>query len=264
MLKGGTYVLIKISNLSFKYDKKSAKTVLNNLNLDIKEGTVNVLLGLNGCGKTTLIKLLAGLEKPIEGTIYYGDDDLQKLSYRKRSTIFSYVPQQANVTSDVSVKQYLSYGTTNTLAFYEHPGKEEMERVEEVAKKLKITHLLEKNLGEISGGELQIVLIACALIQGTEIMLLDEPTSALDMKNQNLVLSLLKDISKEENKTIIISSHNPNHALFLEANVVLIHNGVVCDEGPANDLIKVDKLVPIYGDHVCVSKDLGYEEISFR
>lgn len=255
---------IKTSNLSFKYDKKAAKPVLNHLNLDIKEGTVNVLLGLNGCGKTTLIKLLAGLEKPTEGSVIYGDKDLKDIKIRDRAKIFAYVPQQANVTNDIPVRQYLSYGTTNTLTFYEHPGKEEMELVESIANRLNISHLLDKNLGEISGGELQIILIACALIQRTPVMLLDEPTSALDMKNQNLVLSLLKDISREENKTIVLSSHNPNHALFLDANVVLIHNGAVCDEGPAKELIKVDKLIHIYGDHVCVSKDLGYEEISFK
>ncbi len=255
---------IKTSNLSFKYDKKAAKPVLNSINLEIKEGTVNVLLGLNGCGKTTLIKLLAGLEKPTEGAIYYDDQDLQTIHIKERAKKFSYVPQQANVTSDVPVRQYLSYGTTNTLAFYEHPGKEEMKLVEDSAEKLHITHLLDKNLGEISGGELQTVLIACSLIQNTPIMLLDEPTSALDMKNQNLVLSILKDIAKEQNKTIVLSSHNPNHALFLDANVVLIHDGVVREEGTAKKLIKVEKLVPIYGDHVCVSKDLGYEEISFK
>ena len=257
-------MLIKISNLSFKYDKKSAKTVLNDVNLEIKEGTVNVLLGLNGCGKTTLIKLLAGLEKPLEGTIQYGDDDLQKLSYRKRAKIFSYVPQQSNVTNDVPVKQYLSYGTTNTLAFYEHPGKKEMERVYEVAKKLNISHLLDKNLGEISGGELQIVLIACALIQGTEIMLLDEPTSALDMKNQNLVLSILKNIAKEENKTIILSSHNPNNAQFLNAHVILINEGTIKDQGDSESIITVDKLSNIYGDTICYTDELGYREISFK
>ena len=255
---------IKTSNLSFKYDKKAAKPVLNSINLEIKEGTVNVLLGLNGCGKTTLIKLLAGLEKPTEGTIFYDGQDLQTIRIKERAKKFSYVPQQANVTNDVPVRQYLSYGTTNTLAFYEHPGKEEMKLVEDTSEKLHITHLLDKNLGEISGGELQTVLIACSLIQNTPIMLLDEPTSALDMKNQNLVLSILRDIAKEQNKTIILSSHNPNHALFLDSNVVLIHDGVVREEGPAKELIKVEKLVPIYGDHVCVSKDLGYEEISFK
>lgn len=254
---------LKISNLSFKYDKKAAKTVLNSINLEIKPGSVNVLLGLNGCGKTTLIKLLAGLEKSLEGTIEYDDKNLQTIKIRERAKIFAYVPQQANVTNDIPVRQYLSYGTTNTLAFYEHPGKEEMKRVEAMAERLHISHLLDKNLGEISGGELQIVLIACSLIQNTEILLLDEPTSALDMKNQNLVLSILKDVAKE-GKTIILSSHNPNHALYLNSNVVLIHDGVIRDEGPAKELIKVEKLKPIYGDHVCVSNELGYEEISFK
>ena len=254
---------IKISNLSFKYDKKAAKTVLNSINMEIKPGSVNVLLGLNGCGKTTLIKLLAGLEKPLEGTIEYDDKNLQTIKIRERSKIFAYVPQQANVTNDIPVRQYLSYGTTNTLAFYEHPGKEEMKRVEAMAERLHISHLLDKNLGEISGGELQIVLIACSLIQNTEILLLDEPTSALDMKNQNLVLSILKGVAKE-GKTIILSSHNPNHALYLNSNVVLIHDGVIRDEGPAKELIKVEKLKPIYGDHVCVSNELGYKEISFK
>ena len=255
---------IKASNLSFKYEKKAAKPLLNSLNLEIKEGTVNVLLGLNGCGKTTFVKLLAGLLKPTDGTILYNGQDLQKISIRNRAKIFSYVPQKAEVTSDVPVRQYLSYGVTNTLEFYEHPGKEEMKLVEGVAEKLHISNLLDKNLGEISGGELQIVLIACSLIQNTEIMLLDEPTSALDMKNQSLVLSILKDIAKEQNKTIILSSHNPNHALFLDSNVILMHEGSIHEEGPAKDLIKVEKLVPVYGEHVCVSKDLGYEEISFK
>lgn len=254
---------IKISNLSFKYDKNAAKSVLKNIDLEIKEGTINVLLGLNGCGKTTLIKLLAGLERPIDGFIEYNGKNLREIKIKDRAKTFSYVPQQANVTNDVPVRQFLSYGTTNTLAFYEHPGKEEMELVEKTAKRLQISHLLDKNIGEISGGELQIVLIACSLIQRTPIMLLDEPTSALDMKNQNLVLSTLKEIAKE-GKTIILSSHNPNHALFLDSNVVLIQDGVIKEIGNACDLIKVEKLKPIYGEHVCVSEELGYKEITFR
>lgn len=253
---------VKISNLSFKYDKKAPNFVLNNVDLDIQPGTLNVVLGLNGCGKSTLLKLLAGLEKPIEGVIEYGDKNLQQIRIKERSKIFSYVPQQTNVTSDIPVRQYLSYGTTNTLAFYEHPGKKEMERVDAVADKLNIKHLLNKNLNEISGGELQIVLIACSLIQNTEIMLLDEPTSALDIKNQNLVLSVLKDIAKE--KTIILSSHNPNHALYLDANVILLNNGTIVREGPANKMINVDVLKEIYGESICYSNEHDYNEISFR
>lgn len=254
---------IKISNLSFKYDKKALNPTLDSINLEIKEGTINVLLGLNGCGKTTLIKLLAGLEKPLDGSIQYNDSELKNIKIRERAKMFSYVPQHANVTNDIPIRQYLSYGTTNTLAFYEHPGKKEMDRAEQIAERLDITHLLDKSLGEVSGGELQKVLIACSLIQNTPIMLLDEPTSALDMKNQNMVLSVLKEIAKD-GKTIILSSHNPNHALFLDAHVILMNEGKIFEEGSAKELINISKLTNIYGEHLCVSKELDYEEISFK
>ena len=254
---------IKISNIAFKYDKKSANLTLNNINLELKDGSINVLLGLNGCGKTTLLKLLAGLEKPLSGAIHYDDKELSMVSIKERSKTFSYVPQHSYIVGDIPVYDYLLFGTTNKLAFYQSPGEKEMQKVYSVADRLGITHLLDKKIGEVSGGERQIVFIACALMQDTPIILLDEPTSALDIKNQNKVLSVLKEISKE-GRTIILSSHNPNHALFLDSNVVLMNKGIIATEGKAKDLITVERLTSIYGDHVCYSDELGYREISFK
>lgn len=254
---------IKINNLSFKYDKKAKEPTLNDINLDLNDGSINVLLGLNGCGKTTLLKLLAGLEKPLSGTIYYDEDELSKTSIKERSKRFSYVPQHSYVIGDILVRDYLLFGTANKLAFYQTPGEEEKQLVASISERFGITHLLDKNIGEVSGGERQIIFIACALIQNTPIILLDEPTSALDIKNQNKVLTVLKEISKE-GKTIILSSHNPNHALFLDSNVILMNKGVLATTGIAKDLITVEKLTSIYGEHVCYSNELGYREISFK
>lgn len=254
---------IKINNISFKYDKKTPELTLNDINLNLKEASINVLLGLNGCGKTTLLKLLAGLEKPISGAIYYDEEELTKISIKERSKRFSYVPQYSYVIGDILVRDYLLFGTANKLAFYQSPGEEEKQLVASVSERLGITHLLDKNIGEVSGGERQIIFIACALIQDTPIILLDEPTSALDIKNQNKVLTVLKEISKES-KTIILSSHNPNHALFLDSNVILMNKGVIATTGIAKDLITVEKLTSIYGEHVCYSDELGYREISFK
>lgn len=254
---------IKINNISFKYDKKAAELTLNDINLDLKDGSINVLLGLNGCGKTTLLKLLAGLEKPLNGSIYYDDNEIAKISIKERSKKFSYVPQHSYIIGDILVRDYLLFGTANKLAFYQSPGEEEKQLVTSVSERLGITHLLDKNIGEVSGGERQIIFIACALIQDTPIILLDEPTSALDIKNQNKVLTVLKEISKE-GKTIILSSHNPNHALFLDSNVILMNKGVIATTGIAKDLITVEKLTSIYGEHVCYSDELGYREISFK
>lgn len=254
---------IKINNISFKYDKKTPELTLNDINLNLKEASINVLLGLNGCGKTTLLKLLAGLEKPLSGAIYYDEEELTKISIKERSKRFSYVPQYSYVIGDILVRDYLLFGTANKLAFYQSPGEEEKQLVASVSERLGITHLLDKNIGEVSGGERQIIFIACALIQDTPIILLDEPTSALDIKNQNKVLTVLKEISKES-KTIILSSHNPNHALFLDSNVILMNKGVIATTGNAKDLITVEKLTSIYGEHVCYSDELGYREISFK
>ena len=115
----------------------------------------------------------------------------------------------------------------------------------------------------LSGGERQVVMIAASILQDTPIILLDEPTSALDLKNQNMVLTLLKEISKE-GKTIILSSHNPNHALFLESNVILLNEGKILEEGHSNKIIKVDILEKVYGETLCYSKDLEYQEVSFK
>ena len=254
---------IKIDSLSFRY-LKNLPLVLNDVSLEIRDGSLTVLLGLNGCGKTTLIKLLAGLEKPTNGSVFYDDKDLAKTSIKDRSKIFAYVSQHANVSTDIPVRQYLLYGTNNTLAFYQRPGKEEMGLVETTAERFHISHLLDKNLGQISGGELQIVLIACAIIQRTPIVLLDEPTSALDLKNQSLVLSALKEIAETEGKTIVLSTHNPNHALFLGSEVVLIKDGTVKATGQASQIVTVENLREVYGNSICLSGDLDYKEVSFR
>ena len=254
---------IKINNLFFKYDKKAKANILNDINLEFKEGSINVLLGLNGCGKTTLLKLLAGLEKPQSGAIKYDGDDLATISIKERSKKFAYVAQNTDIIGDILVSDYLLFGTANTLAFYQSPGENERQLVQSISERLGITYLLDKKIGETSGGERQIILIACALIQNTPIILLDEPTSALDIKNQNKVLDVLKEISKE-GKTIILSSHNPNHALFLDSNVVLMNKGEIATAGTAKELITVEKLTSIYGDRVCYSDELDYREISFK
>ena len=253
---------IDIKNLSFKYSKNSKKAI-DNLTLTIKEGSIMVLLGLNGCGKTTLIKLLAGLIRAEEGTIEFDGIDINNITIRERSKIFSYVPQKTYIADDFFVRDYLTYGFVNALKFYETPKKEQLEKVSQLANEIGISHLLDKKMGKISGGERQIVTIASCILQDTPIILLDEPTSALDLKNQNIVLSLLKKIASE-GKTIVLSTHNPNHTLFLNSKVSLMDQGRIVKEGSSTDLVKIEVLKTIYGDSICYSSDLMYEEISFK
>ncbi len=255
--------MIEINNLNFRYNKRG-KLVLENLTTTFEQGSINVLLGLNGSGKTTLIKLIAGLLEEYTGSIYIEGKDIKELSIKERSKLMSYVSQKNNQIDDFLVKEYLLFGKINMMKFYQSPSKNDENVVEEFARKLGITYLLNKKMSEISGGERQIVSICCALIQNTNIIVLDEPTSALDIKNQYKVLGVLKTLVKTENKTIILSSHNPNHALYLDSKVYLLKNGCIVESGNANDIINVGKLKTIYGDNVVNSKELSYDEISYK
>ena len=254
--------MIEVKNLSFQYQRKG-NLVLDKLNFSCEKGTVNVLIGLNGSGKTTLIKTIAGLLEQYQGEVYIGDKNLKELSIKERAKRMAYVSQRSNVVDDFPVFDYLLFGTVNKMNFYQSPKEEDKKRVLNCAEEFGITHLLDKKLGEISGGERQIVSICGAVVQDTDLVVLDEPTSALDIKNQHKVLSIIKKIAKEQRKTFILSSHNPNHALYLDSNDVLLKDGKLLKEGKASEIVTTGILKNIYGDDIAYSQNLPYQEISF-
>ena len=254
--------MIDVKQLSFKYQKKG-KLVLDKLNFSCEKGTVNVLIGLNGSGKTTLIKTIAGLLENYQGEVFIEGADLKGLSIKERAKKMAYVAQCSNAVDDFPVIAYLLFGTVNKMNFYQSPKEEDKKRVLDCAKQFGIMHLLDKKLGEISGGERQIVSICAAIVQDTNLVILDEPTSALDIKNQHAVLSIIKRIAKEQGKTFILSSHNPNHALYLSSNIFLLRHGKILAQGQAEDIINIEALKTVYGEDICYSAELPYKEISF-
>ena len=254
--------MIDVKNLSFKYQRKG-KLVLDKLNFSCEKGTVNVLIGLNGSGKTTLIKTIAGLLENYQGDVFIDGENLRGLSIKERAKKMAYVAQRSNAVDDFPVLDYLLFGTANKMNFYQSPKEEDKKRVLDCAKQFGIMHLIDKKLGEISGGERQIVSICAAIVQDTNLVILDEPTSALDIKNQHAVLSVIKKIAKDQGKTFILSSHNPNHSLYLNSNVFLLKSGTIVAQGRAEDIINIEALKTVYGEDICYSVELPYKEISF-
>ena len=248
----------KIKDVVFSY---TSKDFIKNFSLEFKPNTINVLIGLNGSGKTTLIKLLSGIFKPLSGSVEINGKNIFDYSFYERSKYISYVAQGINVGDDYLVEDYLSFGLMNTLKFYQSPTDESIEKVKKAAEKFELSDLLKKRMNELSGGEKQIISICRAYIQDTSIMILDEPTSALDIKNQYRVLSILKEVASI-GKTIILSTHNPNHALFLNSNAILIDKGklLICDD--AKIVVKKEVLKSIYGENLKYTKELDYDEIS--
>ena len=254
--------MIDVKELSFQYQRKG-KLVLDKLNFSCEKGTVNVLIGLNGSGKTTLIKTIAGLLENYQGEVFIDGENLKSLSIKERAKKMAYVSQRSNAVDDFPVLDYLLFGTVNKMNFYQSPKEEDKKRVLDCAKQFGIMHLIDKKLGEISGGERQIVSICAAIVQDTNLVILDEPTSALDIKNQHAVLSIIKKIAKEQGKTFILSSHNPNHSLYLNSNVFLLKSGTIVAQGRAEDIINIEALKTVYGEDICYSVELPYKEISF-
>jgi len=249
---------LSINNVSFKYVKDC---VIKDVSLEFKSNDINVIIGLNGSGKTTLIKLMAGIIKPNMGKVTINDENLFDYSYHERSKMIAYVTQGIGVGEDYLVEDFLSFGLMNTLKFFESPSIESKKRIYDAAKKFKIDNFLTRKMNELSGGERQIVSICRAYIQDTKILILDEPTSALDFKNQHLILNILKEVASV-GKTIIMSSHNPNHALYLDGNAILIDNGKIINSGLSIDIITKENLSPIYGEKIKYSRDLKYNEIT--
>jgi len=253
---------LRVDNLSYAYYKNDL--VIKNMTVELEFNKIHTLLGLNGSGKTTLIKLLAGLFAPKTGAVYLNGQDLRLISNLEKSKSISYVRQGTTTGDDHFVKDYLSFGMMNQLSWYQSPTTQQLEKVNQTAIKFGIENILEKKMNELSGGQKQIVMICRAFVQDTDIIILDEPTSALDFKNQSLVLKLLKDLVVSENKTIILSTHNPNHALYLDSNVILIKDGMIVKSGCSKDMITTEMLKQVYGSNVAYSNDLDYREVTIN
>ena len=227
--------IIEIKNLSFKYN--TTKAIFGDLNLTIKKGEITTLLGKNGCGKSTLIKLLS---KNI--TNYTGNIFLKELA-TKLSIVYqnNITPQEITVFDMVSFAR-LPY---QNIFFY----KQTKEDIEKINFALKETDLIDyKNtiVSELSGGQLQRVYIAMCLAQDTEIIILDEPTTFLDIKYQKSIMKLVKRLNQELHLTIIMVLHDINQAITYSDNIVALLDGEIIKNDKAHTLLDEELLNKIY------------------
>jgi len=253
--------IIKVSNLTFEYHKK--QPILNDISFAIQKGTIMTILGLNGSGKSTLIKLIAGLNKATNGTILLNDKLINNYSDNERSKLIAYVPQMLNVNVELNVMEFLLLSLTNKKNIFWKPTERDISEVMAFIEKLNIdNNIFNKQMNELSGGQRQIITIAAALLQDTEIIILDEPTAALDMKNQYVVLHFLKKLCKESNKTIVFSTHDPNHALRLGGNVIILSDNKILFSGKCRENITPSNLKKIYGDNVVYASESKHKIIT--
>ena len=197
--------LLQIKNLSVGYDKSNP--ILQNIAFTLEKGLIGII-GKNGVGKSTFLKTISGLTKPISGNIYINNKNIFELPIEERAKLISIVLTEKNLDPYFSVFELVLSGRSPHTGFYGLPSNKDILIAERYLNKCGIEHLRNKKINEISDGEKQKCMIARALTQETAIILLDEPTSFLDFSARYQVMELLSKIAEEEEKIILFSSHD--------------------------------------------------------
>lgn len=234
---------IQIENLSFGYKES---LILNEISLEFQRGQMYGLLGRNGTGKTTLIKSMLGLLPLKQGQIRVNDRALSAISTRELAQQIAYVPQSEDLVYGIKVIELVVMGRNPYLNLFDMPGEREYALAQGALENLGISHLAQKSYAEISGGERQLVLIARALVQDTQFIIMDEPISNLDIKNQHEVLHKIQKIAENYQIGVILSIHDPNLALRYCHQSVMLKEGKVIFAGKTQDIINQDSLHTVY------------------
>ncbi len=240
--------IYEIKNLSFSYGKNK---VLKNLNVDIFKGEFVGIVGPNGSGKTTFLKILANILIPDEGYVFYKGEKLEKIKNIEYSKEVAYLPSEIKLTFDIKVCDFLLLGR---YPFSGRFGKEKREILNQVSKTLNVENFLAKNLNQLSEGEKQRIYIAQVIIQNPETILLDEPTSHLDIGYQFGIMDILKELN-EKGITVIGVFHDLNIAACYCSKIILFKNGEIYKSGKVEEVLTYQNIEEVYNTKVLVYKN---------
>jgi len=249
--------LLEVRGLSFGYARgAAARPVLEDVSLGIPRGAVLGLLGPNGSGKSTLLRLISGVLPPHSGSVLLDGTPIARLTRRDLARRVAVVPQETRATFDFTVLEMVLMGRYPHLGTLELEGAADVEIARAAMRDTGTESLADRLFGTLSGGEKQRVVIAAALAQASDILLLDEPTTALDLRFQFEVMAVLKRLNAERGTTLVVSTHDLNLAASLCEHVVLLKSGRVLAHGATADTLTADNLRALYD----VDADVQFHE----
>lgn len=252
--------MLKTNNLSVGYNNK---VVISNINVEVKNGEILCLLGSNGAGKTTLLRSLSKLISPIKGEIYLNGVDINCISRKALSKKMALVLTNRLLGDLMTVQDIVNIGRYPYTGFFGNLSKKDLIMVDEALESVDALHLKKRYFDELSDGEKQKVLVARALVQEPEIIILDEPTTHLDIKHRLELINILKKLSKEKSISVILSLHEIDIALKSCDKVALIKNNKVIAYGQPEDVVDEDIINSLYElDDKNFNSLLGSVEIS--
>lgn len=234
--------LMTLQNVAIGYHHHA---IITNIHLSLATGEITCLLGANGCGKTTLIKSLLGLIPIIHGDIILDKKPLKSYKQPDIAKVIAYVPQAHDTPFNFSVIDMVMMGFTSQLSIFSIPSHKERALAVHQLKKLGIEHLELRLYSTLSGGEKQLVLIARALVQNPQLLIMDEPAASLDFGNQIRLLQQVEQL-KQHGITILMSTHHPQHAAAIANNVILLDKQRGACQGPAKNMLTLTNLANLY------------------
>jgi iron complex transport system ATP-binding protein len=237
--------ILSFRGVGFGY-AKGLPDAVSHLDFDIPPASITAILGPNGAGKTTLLHLALGLFHPRCGEILVAGKSIRLYKRREISHLIGLVPQNEYLPFEFSVLEYVILGRSPYLGPLDMPDPQDTAIALQALKTVGITNLADRIVHELSGGEIQLVVVARALAQQPRILLLDEPTSHLDLSNKHTVLKILHEQSRA-GVTVVFSTHDPDAASQIADRMVLMRRGRVLDAGTAENVFTAEKLTRTYG-----------------
>jgi len=239
---------VHLDALSVSYDHSVA---LSPFTSEVRSGEWLCLIGPNGAGKSSMLRAIAGLV-PHDGAIVIDGVPLSIRSARRRATLVAYVPQSPVMPDDMTAFEYVLLGRSPYVSYFGHESRHDRAMVANVLERLDLVAFSSRQLGTMSGGERQRLVIARALAQEAPVLLLDEPTSALDIGHQQQALELVDRLRRENGLTVISAMHDLTLAGLYADRLALLHEGHLVAMGDAATVLRAETLSEFYGASVTV------------
>lgn len=241
-MKNENQTMLSFSHAAVGYGEK---VVLQDVSFQVKKGEYVALIGSNGTGKSTLIKCVSGLLPLTGGEIEICGKNSRKLKARERAQMVAVVPQSYYVDYDFTVEDIVMMGRNPYIDFRHRESQEDWEIAERAMKLTKTDMFRNRLYNQLSGGERQRVILARAITQQPDIILLDEPTSALDLHHQIEVMELIRQLNEKEHITVLAVLHDINLASRFCSRIVILKDGKVKADGPPREIINRREIIPI-------------------
>jgi len=240
--------MIELEHIQVSYGKRE---ILRDINTTIATGCITAVMGPNGCGKTTLLRCIGGLFEPTAGSVAIDGKKVKDYSARALAQKVAFVRQQAQTDFEFSAFETVLMGRNPYQHHLQNESQADWDIVEQCMKQTNTWHLRLAKPAEMSGGEMQRVMIARALAQKTPVLLMDEPVSNLDIAHQLEIMRLLRTTDK----TVVIVIHDLNLALQFCDRILLIHNGELLFHGPIAEGLTTENISTVYGVKTHMAED---------